>query len=168
MKMNNDFFQSLDFPLTWKKIILIDFNNQHGLDMYSLLSNASLFPSLPFFRKEWQKITEKENLFSILQNNYNKQNNIYCIPLCWNTTEYNVLLQNIAKNNIVIAPYDEENKYPWSLPGVYCANKNNTWYYSDNNFQERNISGYSVDTIILSIIALKGEDFLKNFMKERS
>jgi hypothetical protein len=44
--LNNDFFESLNLPLSRKTIVLIDFDNQHGLDMYSLLSNSSLYPEL--------------------------------------------------------------------------------------------------------------------------
>lgn len=38
--------------------------------------------------------------------------------------QYNVLIKEIAKKNIVIAPYNQELRYPWQVPGVYCANKN--------------------------------------------
>lgn len=161
--INNEFFKSLDLPISWKLITLIDFDNSHGIDMYSLLSNSSLYPALENrFRLKWEKLHGLEDLPSLLSN----RDTIYCIPLCWETKEYNDYIIESAKKNIIIAPFDNIRKYPWSLSGVFCANKNLAWDYSDITHQQHEVSGYSVDTVILSIIALKGKQFLTDFLNK--
>ena len=165
--LNNDFFESLNLPLSRKTIVLIDFDNQHGLDMYSLLSNSSLYPELNRIKIKWHKIYEENDLYNILQQYTLKTDSVLCIPLCWKTSKYNSILNTIAKHNIIVAPYDKDNLYPWSLPEVFCAKENIEWYYPNENNQQIQVSGYSVDTVLLSIIALKGKQYLNNFLKRR-
>ncbi len=161
--INNEFFKTLELPISWKLITLIDFDNSHGIDMYSLLSNSSLYPALENrFRLKWEKLNDLKDFSTILSNN----DTIYCIPLCWDIDKYNDYIIESAKKNIIIAPFDETKKYPWSLPGVFCANKNIIWDYSDITNQQHEVSGYSVDTVILSIVALKGKQYLTNFLNK--
>ena len=135
--------------------------------MYNLLSNSSLYPELSLLRVIWEKVNAEENLLSILQKYENQKNLVICLPLAWNDTKYNKIIKKMAINNIVISPYDNNFIYPWSLPNVICANKNQEWFYSNEQHQQILINGYSVDTVLLSIVAVKGKEYLQNFIKTR-
>ena len=39
-------------------------------------------------------------------------NNIICIPLACNDSYYNDIIQELGKNNIIVAPYDKTLDYP--------------------------------------------------------
>ena len=55
MELSNSFFEQLFLPLSKKEIILIDFDNKHGVDMYNLLTNK-LYNELNRLQINWIKI----------------------------------------------------------------------------------------------------------------
>ena len=162
--LTNNFFERIQLPLTRKKIILIDFNNQHGLDMYSLLSNP-LFFELNRIKVDWRKLESEADLQKVLKQLQERTNNIICIPLAWDCLYYNDMIQKLGKNNIIIAPYDEKLYYPWVLSNVYCANYSAIECYPNENNEQIEVEGYSVYCTTIAIAAIKGRDFLKSFME---
>lgn len=95
-------------------IILIDKDNLHGRLMRYIIN-----PPLDEadFNFTWERLDEN-NLNSILSKYKSSKGDIFCIPLSWTTTNYNEQISILAKNNIILAPFDEQELYPWSLPGV--------------------------------------------------
>lgn len=164
MELSNSFFEQLFLPLSKKEIILIDFDNKHGVDMYNLLTNK-LYNELNRLQINWIKINSYEDLFNTFSTLKDEKNKVICIPLAWQDDKLNNLIVNMSKNNIIISPLDKDYIYPWSLDGIYCADKEIEWYYSDDNFQKVCVNGYSVYCILLSIIAVKGRKFLENFIR---
>lgn len=162
--LTNNFFERIQLPLTRKKIILIDFNNQHGLDMYSLLSNP-LFFELNRIKVDWRKLESEADLQKVLKQLQMETNNIICIPLAWNDSYYNNIIQELGKNNIIVAPYDKTLDYPWVLSNVYCANHSAIECYPNESNKQIEVEGYSVYCTTIAIVAVKGRDFLKNFME---
>lgn len=76
----NKLFEELNLPLTRQTITLIDFDNQHGLDMCTLLSNP-LYLELNRIRVEWLKLKTEEDLQGVLEKCLQKNEAIICIPL---------------------------------------------------------------------------------------
>ena len=95
------------------RLILIDEDNLHGRLMRYIIS--PLFEKISF-TFIWERLDN--NLFEILRKYENAINDVFCIPLSWETNDYNEIIIKIAKRNKIFAPFDEENQYPWSLDNV--------------------------------------------------
>ncbi len=133
-------------------IILIDKENQHGL----LIKNFFKPPLEEInYNFIWERISN--NSLEITLSKYiNDINGIFCIPLSWSSSKYNGLLQKINKKNIIIAPYDKENLFPWSLlPKEQVA-------FSFNNILLPDPNGYITLTGTSATCALMAKSYVKN------
>ena len=76
-----------------------------------------------------------------------KQGWFFVAPIAWSCDDSITAWETIAQNNTLVAAYDKDLLYPWSLPNVIVTNSDNIsiTILANNSNQELSVTGSSVD-----------------------
>ena len=158
------YFAKLLANREYKKIILFDFDNQHGQIMYNLIKNP-FHPELENIDVIWEKIDGFLDLENKLIKYLNEEKCVFSFPIAWSEDDEEIknMLEIISLKNIIIGAFDEKFNYPWSYPYVITSDKNLHWATQLNGFDHA-VTGTSSMCMLLSIIALGGLEKLNTII----
>lgn len=155
-KKINLYFKNILKNKKYNKIVLFDFDNQHGQIMYNLIKNP-FHPELNDIDIVWEKINGFFDLKQKLIKYLNVEKHIFTFPLAWSedNKEISDILEILSLKNILIGAFDEQFNYPWSYNYVITSEKNLHWATQLNGFDYA-VTGTSSMCMLLSIVALGG------------